>query len=370
MDLRFDNPVGRVPDATRMSTSSLTVRSDGWRLARSGGTWNGSIERSLSALDEVHQLVISGADMGLGEAGQRDLASYLHRAAARGTALVGPLSEPLAARLPATLASLIPPLPPAAQAGDLVWDIAAVRQRRAAIRAGFNAAPDVSAVLVSRRPHLVSATVEQLARQTYSDLEIVVGLHGVPVPADLAEAAGNRQLTVIEIDGDVVFGQALNQAFGAAAGAIVTKIDDDDFYGPEHVWDLVLAHRYSGATVVGKTTTVVYLEALDTTVRRVFGTRESFTHRVAGGTMMISRKALADLGGWSQVPRAVDTALIASVTQNGGTLYQPHDIGYLYTRHADRSIHTWDAGLDHFLRNTREQWVGLLEHEEFGTVSP
>jgi hypothetical protein len=29
-------------------------------------------------------------------------------------------------------------------------------------------------------------------------------------------------------------------------------MDDDDFYGPEHVWDLVVARLYSGAEIVGK----------------------------------------------------------------------------------------------------------------------
>ena len=39
-----------------------------------------------------------------------------------------------------------------------------------------------------------------------------------------------------------------------------TKVDDDDRYGPEHIWDLVLARQFSGATVVGKGAEFVYLE--------------------------------------------------------------------------------------------------------------
>ena len=42
------------------------------------------------------------------------------------------------------------------------------------------------------------------------------------------------------------------EATRVAQGTLLTKVDDDDLYGPEHVWDLVLARCYSGAAVVGK----------------------------------------------------------------------------------------------------------------------
>ena len=67
----------------------------------------------------------------------------------------------------------------------------------------------------------------------------------------------------------------LGLAPGRAQGTLLAKVDDDDTYGTEHIWDLVLARHYSGATLVGKGTEFVYLETLDTTVRRPSGVPEA-----------------------------------------------------------------------------------------------
>jgi len=369
--IRLDNPVGKVPDSGRMRSTSIQLDSRGWALGRSGGTWSagGDLEARLGeilpALDTVHQLELHGS---VPEQHASALAHVLHRAVARGTTVVGLRDAAVRSALPAPLGALVPAEVPAGIVGDLEWDVLAVRQRRAALAPLLPALPPVSLVLVTRRTELVARAVRQMASLDYPELEIVVGLHGVPAPEGLEEAAGGRPLVVREFPAEQIFGSVIDEAFAMASGTLVGKFDDDDHVGVEHLWDLVAAHSYSGATLVGKTTTVIYLEALDATVRRVYGARETFTHRVAGATILLSAEDLRAVGGWPAVPRGVDTALLRSVREAGGTAYQPHDIGYLYMRYADAGGHTWAADLSHFLRNSREQWVGLLAHEAFGTA--
>lgn len=367
MTIRADNPVGRVPDTGRMRSTALRLTAHGWRCGRSGGTWSepAALERVLPHLDTVHQLELVGTAPA---EHAPHVARLLTRAVARGTTVVGLQDAAVRSALPAELAGLVPAEVPTSGVGELCWDVLAVRQRRAALRPLLPDLPPVSLVLVTRRRDLVARAVRQMARLDYPELEIVVGLHGVPAPEGLERAAGGRPLVVREFPAQEVFGAVVDAAFALASGTLVGKFDDDDHVGVAHLWDLVAAHAYSGATLVGKSTTVIHLEALDATVRRVYGARETFTHRVAGGTMLLSAEDLRSVGGWAPVPRGVDTALLRSVHDAGGRTYFPHDIGYLYVRAADASGHTWDADLSHFLRNTREQWVGLLSHEEFGTA--
>lgn len=373
-DLLRDNPVGRVPDADHLVTARLDVGPDGWDLRRGHrrrrGRW-AQWRSALSLTDTTHAVQLTGAQM-LSPQVHEAAATLIATTAARGSLVFGALGSGFQAYLGEELAAALPArLDDSLRPGDLDWDVAAVRQRRAALRPGLGEPATVSVVLVSKRPHEIHVMLEQMAAQTYPRFELVIGLHGIDdthLAAHLAELGLDGQILLI--GESVVFGDALNLAFERASGRYVTKIDDDDFYGPDHLWDLVLAHAYSGATLVGKATTVVYLEELDTTVRRVFGTQESFTHRVAGGTMLLSREDFAQLGGWDAVPRGVDTALLATVDRAGGTTYFPHDIGYLYVRHARHSAaaHTWNTDLNHFLKNNREQWVGRLRHPEFGTL--
>ena len=365
VDIRRDNPVGRVPDTRMTRRQTLQLSGAGWSLGRHKGPWTpAGIDDAVARLDTVHALHWTGVVL---PNHARLFAELVHRAVTRGTFVSGALDSATRSHLPRALASSIAPAPHPGEVGDLAWDVQAVAQRRAALRPLLGSTPPMSVVLVSRRADLILPMVRRLAAQRYDQLEIVVASHGVPLPDGLAAAAGERLLVKRELDAGLVFGDALNSAFAMASGDLVNKMDDDDHIGEDHLWDLAAAHRYSGATMVGKTTTVVHLEALDTTVRRVFGAREAFTHRVAGSTMTLAAQDLNAIGGWASVPRGVDTALLQAVRDAKGTVYQPHDVGYLYVRGHDHQAHTWTADVGHFLRNVREQWVGLLRHSAFGT---
>ena len=367
MDIASDNPVGRVPDTRATRRAELRVTASGWQLGRHHGDFSGAaVERLLTRLDTVHAAHWTGAVL---PAQAEQFAGFIQRAVARGTHVSGVLDSQVRSSLPPQLAARIAPAPPPGEVGELSWDVAAVQQRRAALVPLLPSPPPISVVLVSRRSDLIAPMVRRIAAQHYPELEIVVGAHGVPLPRGLEQAAGARPLVARELDAGLVFGDALNAAFSCASGTLVNKSDDDDYISEHHIWDLAAAHVYSRATLVGKTTTVVHLEELDTTVRRVFGAREAFTHRVAGSTMTMAAADLRAVGGWPSVPRAVDTELLKSVQRHRGTVYQPHDIGYLYVRGHDPTAHTWAADVGHFLRNVREQWVGLLQHPEFGTTS-
>jgi hypothetical protein len=252
-------------------------------------------------------------------------------------------------------------------ADPLAWEVRSIRQRRAAIRhhaAGFGTTarpPTVSALLVTKRPQLVASAVAKLAAQTYPELEIVVGLHGGELAPELRDRLTGP---VVPVPSERTLGEALAAATRAAGGQLVTKIDDDDRYGPEHIWDLVLAWHYSSASVVGKGSEFVYLEPKDITVRRRMGS-ECYTDTVAGGTLTLAREDLAEVGGWPPVPRWVDRALLDRVLAAGGLVYRTHPLGFIYTRHADG--HTWDADLEYFLLDPLRRWRGLPPDREFGT---
>ena len=87
---------------------------------------------------------------------------------------------------------------------------------------------------------------------------------------------------MIRVDGELTLGDALNAGVEASRGELVTKMDDDDYYSTEHLWDLVLALEYSGADLVGKAAEFVYLEEIDVTVRQISPGRRTRGWRAAG----------------------------------------------------------------------------------------
>lgn len=381
LDPCVHNPIGRngrEPGArARLEVLAGTARlvgEDGragercWEVPLAGG-----IDRAAAiALRTLGCCDASGAGDAL------DVVRLLVQLSAIGVVVHSPHGAPAPVD-PVLAASWAQPLPPA---DDLfACTAAAVAQRRIAMRCHGSdsllrtmaGSPDqpVSVLLLTMRPDRLAHAIEQVAASTYPNLQLVLGLHGDA--ADLAEVTrrasnrlAGREVVVVPVPAAESFGAALGRLSERADGTLLTKFDDDDHYGPEHVRDLVLARDFSGASVVGKPPEYVYLEPLDLTVRRPGFVSEGYGTFAAGGTLMISRADLDGVGGWRPVPRSVDRGLLDRVLALGGQVYATHGLGYLYVRHGGG--HTWTPDIAHFLRRTEQQWSGVLQHPEFGTV--
>lgn len=256
----------------------------------------------------------------------------------------------------------------------LAWQALSVRERRHALRQfspapALDSWPSVSVLLVTHRMDFLDHALAQLGSLSYPHLEIVVGAHGDGVDVEAVRARSQHlqhPVTVIAVEGSATLGEALQRASQRAEGDLVTKMDDDDFYGPEHIWDLVLARQYSGAEVVGKALDWIHLEASDVTVFRPTYPAEKYADFVAGGTILISRGDLAGIGGWRPVPKSVDRALLDRVLADGGLVYRTHGLGYVYVRRG--SGHTASVRDEHFLTKVTTTYPGLIAHAEFGTA--
>ena len=283
------------------------------------------------------------------------------------TVITGTVSDPVRAQLHACGALLTGELPEGAD--PLAIQAASVGVRRQALRqytwpAALDQWPTVSAIMLTNRAEHLHQICSTLRRFDYPHLQIVIGLHGDVADAGvIREVLADRHVDVVRISSDIPFGAAMQRASDIAEGELLTKIDDDDIYGSQHIWDLVLAKMYSGAEIVGKALDWIYLADEDTTVFRPVYAAERYAKFVAGGTIMIDAAALASVGGWRPVPRSIDRALIESVRLAGGLVYRTHGLGYVYVRRD--TGHTAQVDNAHFHTRAHQTWPGLISHPEF-----
>ena len=226
--------------------------------------------------------------------------------------------------------------------------------------------PSVTMLLVTHRPDFLHRIVEMLSQQTYPVLELVVLTHGFDLDDHIASHLRELRYPVVhqQMPSSMNLGELLAVGSALASGELLTKIDDDDFYGPEHVWDLVVARMYSGAQIVGKALDYIYLAAQDTTVFRPTYAAEKYTDFVAGGTILISQGDLRSVGGWRPVPKSVDRALLDRVLDHQGLIYRTHGRGYIYVRHGTVApesslVNTSVVSDSHFETKTESVFAGL-----------
>ncbi len=212
--------------------------------------------------------------------------------------------------------------------------------------------PAVSALLATKRPQMLDFALRQVARQRGADVELVLAAHGFEPDRDaVRRALGDRPHQVLTFDDATFFGDVLTAAAHAASSEVLLKVDDDDWYAPDAVHDLLMARRFSGADVVGMPSEFVFLHANDErealTVRRNHPS-EVFARFVAGGTLLLDRGLLGSLGDFRRVRKFVDAQLLAGVEAAGGRIYRPHGLGYVLRRTG--AGHTWQRDDEEFRR--------------------
>jgi hypothetical protein len=195
---------------------------------------------------------------------------------------------------------------------------------------------------------MVSFAMENITRQRGVEVEILLTLHGI-TGKDIPEGViGDcpSDIVTIEVPREVPYGEALNRAATHARYGFVTKMDDDDWYGPDHLADLALSHLYTGADLIGFSSEFVYLQEEDVTVERIMKWEaerpSSLTPQgtIGGGTLFLSRNLFEAIGGFRLVPVFEDGEICSAVRAAGGTVYRQHGLNYVYRRRSPQE-HLW-----------------------------
>ena len=366
IDPRVHRPLDR--RQPRHDTLSATATITGSRLLLRSGTKvladlpaaQPITATDLRSLALVTDIDVSG--MGTGPVASARVAEL----AAYGAVLHG---APTGLDLDPVLAGLVSrpfePLPLLDHANRSLNQVRAVM--RGHTRAAAGPAPTVSVLLSTVRPDLIGQILGQLAAQDHPGVEVVLGCHGFPAPARASFPEPLRGLLgpILEFDAGTLFGDVLAGLSAAASGDLVSKVDDDDLYGPHHLSDLVTAWRYSEAQLVGRKLALVHFEQDDTlVVRRFF--LEGYRWDAAGGASVIARGDLAAVGGWRSQRRAVDHGLMTRIADAGGLVYTCSGPGYIHVRHT--AGHTWEVDEARFREKYLETTMTGIPAAAYGVL--
>jgi glycosyltransferase involved in cell wall biosynthesis len=255
-----------------------------------------------------------------------------------------------------------------AQELDLVSNIRKTR------RSQISQYPSVSVVIATVRSNDLENILNQILKQTLPKFEVLLGVHDIELNTKhkaLIKKLGARKVKVShqKFAKSATLGEILSTLCESATGEYISKIDDDDYYGPEHLRDLVDTALDTKAEVVGRAMNYVYLEPLSLTVRRYspngIQAVELWSEWVCGGTILVKRDAAKAAGFFGKGTTAVDKYLLSHVTENGGKIYRTFGAGYIYRR--SFTAHTYVTNYSKYLNNANEQRVGIWLDPVFGT---
>ncbi|WP_385900251.1 glycosyltransferase [Tessaracoccus sp. O5.2] len=211
--------------------------------------------------------------------------------------------------------------------------------------------PTVSALVATNRPHQIDHVLASVAAQRDVNLQLLVATHNFEDRdvAAKARALGIENVTVLQMGTDDTLGDCLNALLDRADGEVVSKMDDDDWYGPDYLADLLRAMRYSDAEVVGKHCRFVHLAARDVTVLTQEVNEHRYTHFVAGPTLTAARD-LARTLRFAPRTRGEDSDFLKRALAEGGRIYAADRFNFVQWRSGRPEDHTWTADDESFLK--------------------
>ncbi|WP_162786724.1 glycosyltransferase family 2 protein [Janibacter anophelis] len=213
----------------------------------------------------------------------------------------------------------------------------------------------VSAIVPTNRTHELGNVFTNLGRQEDVDVELVLVLHGLTTAHDelraAAAEAGVQNLVIVEADASLTLGACMNLGVDAASGRYVAKMDDDNYYGPQFLADLVDSFEYSSAGITGKWCHYVWLSSSRAVVLRFPEHEHRFGNRVQGGAMLFRSEVVRHLR-FSDIPRRVDSDILDRAHAEGIGIYSADPYNFVSVRGADRHAHTWTVGDSVFLTDT------------------
>lgn len=252
-------------------------------------------------------------------------------------------------------------------------EIAAIDSLRSQRRSNITIYPSVSVLVSTLRSEDLTSLLHQLKDQSLPSFELVLGLHTISLNTThkkLIAELKKRKVSVLtySFSAESKLGTILSTLAQHSSGAFIAKMDDDDYYGPEHLRDLLDAAIDTGADVVGRAMNYVYLEPLQITVRRFapHGTQavELWSDWVCGGTILAKREKAEAAHWFGDGHTAVDRFLLSGITNNGGKIWRTFGAGYIYRR--TFTFHTYVTNYSKYLNGANEQVVGIWRHPIFG----
>lgn len=225
----------------------------------------------------------------------------------------------------------------------------------------------ISVIHSTNRPTYLKHALDNIDRQTWpkNKIEVVLILHGDN--SDFGDVGSiikkyDFKIKILRRPSGSIFGENLNLAISKTTGRYITKMDDDDWYGPNHFYDLYSALIYSQANLVGKWGNFTYLSGRNTMCTYAAKNEESYVHQLPGATFMGVRQVFENVK-FGHVSRAIDSDLNRRLIMRGGRCYSTHKYNFIRVRHGD---HTYKADDEMFLANSDvKPWKGLDKETTF-----
>lgn len=218
----------------------------------------------------------------------------------------------------------------------------------------------ISVLISTKRKEFIPGFIKQINNQHNVDLQIVLITHGFQLTRKEVKELrkmSKYHLDIVFCDETISFGHCLNQGMKSVKHEYVIKMDDDDYYFPYFIIDILIGLKYSQEKLVGKYGFFFYLEQTNLTGYRRTHKQYQHVSEIKGNTLLCESQTMRKYG-YEDISRHVDSDFIKRIKEDGGKIYCIHPYDMCVFRAADKEGHTYQVDDSRFLRDATMLYKG------------
>lgn len=209
----------------------------------------------------------------------------------------------------------------------------------------------VSVITCTNRPNYINNIFTNYSCQLHQPTELILLLNNNSFDIDeiKARAGYDPAITVHQVDESLSLGTCYNLGAFLSKYDYIAKFDDDDYYGPHHLTDIMRAFIYTDADIVGKHSRFIYFES-QKVLMEYNGVEYDYTPYVIGATMVF-KKSVWEAVKFRSITVGEDSTFQSDCTRKGFKIFATDKYNYVTIRRQDTSSHTFQLEDDDYMKH-------------------
>lgn len=212
---------------------------------------------------------------------------------------------------------------------------------------GYKKWPLVSIIIASFRPKNIERIIGNIKNQNYPNKELII------VTQDYTQSEISKlrkclsdsamllvSFKIIELNESFSLGARQNIAIENSNGEYWAKMDDDDWYFPNYLKDMIITLRLGDYDLVGKNSAFVYFDGANQTAIRNPGMMSVDDNNLRGATL-VSKNKFSEHLTFGDLKTGEDSELLKKAKTHGLKIYASDPFNFMIYRSASTDQHTW-----------------------------
>jgi cellulose synthase/poly-beta-1,6-N-acetylglucosamine synthase-like glycosyltransferase len=219
----------------------------------------------------------------------------------------------------------------------------------------------VSVICCTNKKNNLNNIFDNFSSQTHHEKELIIILNYVNPNIDVWKErfSSYDNVQIYTLDSKHSLGKCLNYAVYKSKYPIIAKFDDDDYYSPEYLSNVIKPFYFTDAHIVGKATTYVYFIKEKILAIRNINRDNRYTSRVEGPTLVFKREVFEKVQ-FQDKTLGEDIAFCNDCINSGYTIFSTNKDNFVYIRD-DENTHTWKINNETFMN----QCIIVSKTEDF-----